>query len=107
MEQYDDSRYPWEKHYNLLPESDMDERVYPDFKYELYEDQHVDPVDVFIDKMITENTRWKDNVWVVEDEEMFADIDLYPVPLEFMGSVYIDEDRMGEEVNTFLRNLGK
>ena len=107
MHQNDDNRYPWEKHFCLLSESEMNERVYPTFKYKADEDQTVDAVDVFIDKMITQNTRWKENVWVVEDEEMFADIDLYPVPLEFMGSVYIDEDRMGEEVSTILRNLGK
>jgi len=102
MHQLDDNRFPHQPHQLLLSQQDIDERVYSTFLYKSDPESAVEPVDSYFKHMSSRLQKWDENAWLLNDEETYMDMGLY----EYLGSVQIDEDRMGEEVATFLNNLG-
>lgn len=101
-----DNRFPHQPKHNMLSTFDMNERVYPTFKYKGDEDAAVEAVDSFIKRMAGNHEAWKKGEWLVEYDEVMRDMDLYPVEIDFQGSIYIDEERMGNEIDTLLSNFG-
>ena len=102
MHQFDDNLFPHQPRQVLLSQRDIDERVYPEFRFKLDPESTVEPVDSYFKHMSGRLQQWDENAWLLNDEETYMDLGLY----KYTGSVYLDEERMGEEVATFLSNLG-
>lgn len=51
MHQYDDNSFPHQPHQSLLSQRDIDERVYPEFRFKTDPESAVEPVDKYFKHM--------------------------------------------------------
>ena len=76
MHQNDDNYYNWVKGYNLLSETEQNEKVYREqFTPTEPDSQHgsVECVDEFIIRMFKTYRPYEEDTWLVGDEDMFTE----------------------------------
>tara|TARA_Y100001956_G_scaffold48961_1_gene47606 strand:- start:5889 stop:6209 length:321 start_codon:yes stop_codon:yes gene_type:complete len=103
MHQFDDNLFPHQPRQSLLSQMDINERVYPEFRFKSDPELAVEPVDEYFERMSGRLQQWDENIWLLDEEE---EIQSDPCHFKFTGISPLEEDRMGEEVATFLSNLG-
>ena len=103
MHQYNDNSFPQQPRQVLLSQRDINERLYPEFRFKADPESAVEPVDKYFKHMSGRLQQWGENAWLLDEEETYNDLSLYN---KYSRSVFLDEERMGEEVATFLSNLG-
>ncbi len=104
-ENYDDNQTAHIPEHAMLSYEECDERVYQEFFYSIEPDQVVEPVDEFIQRMISTHEVYDKDVWLIDDMELFTENGIYRNEWDQPIDVILDCDKMGSEVNTIIENM--